>query len=65
MKTSHYSGKHTSWAKKKVDIHEGKLKNNIFFDEYVIIMDFKENMRLGHGLNKTKTDFYKKTQISV
>ncbi|PVU99307.1 hypothetical protein BB559_000824 [Furculomyces boomerangus] len=41
-----------------------KLVQNLKNGECVLIMDFKENFRLGSGPIKTSTDFYSKPQIS-
>lgn len=54
---------------KKIVLHQRKQFENDFqnLDEYefVLIMDFKENFRLGEGPNETKKEFFNKSQISV
>ena len=40
-------------------------KENLEKGECILIMDFKENMKLGCGPDETKMDFFQKKQISV
>ena len=42
-----------------------ETKDNLQENDCLLIMDFKENMKLVLGPNETKMDFYKKRQISV